>query len=188
MLWLTGLLGVVVVGAVSFFEFSGTDSEEEEDAGFDDFIDENGHGDLTSTLQSLNPLPPDGASGDGYHYDFAALNELDQNGGQSGHGKFELDDQPAPDTSTAADWVAAQPLDEIMSFDPSSEDLVLVWDDTTGDEPDVTLFQNPDNPELMEIRIGESVMAQVPADTNLTSDNIATIPLSAAQAIGWTET
>jgi len=166
MLWLTGLLGIVAVGAVSFLDLSGDDANEDEaETGFDDFIDENGFGDLSATLQALNALPAEvGAPDEG---DFDAMTQAYNKQFETEEFAAQLESEiamheTASETSDmASDWFAEGAQGDLISFDAGNEDLVLVWDDSAGEEPDVTLSLNDENPDLLDIRIGDSVMAQV---------------------------
>ncbi|MEP4196534.1 MAG: hypothetical protein ABJL99_12970 [Aliishimia sp.] len=188
MLWLTGMLGVLAVGAVSFLDLSVQEEAEEDEPGFDDFIDENGLGDLTATLESLNSLPAESDASE--HGSFDAFHLADITLSDHADGDGDTDELEAfedildqVDTS----WMDNASAADLEAFNVAEDDLVLVWDDSTDEEPSVTLSQNVDSPDLMDIKIGDDVMAQVPAESNVTSDNIALIPLSAAQSIGWAD-
>ena len=91
--------------------------------------------------------------------------------------------QTAVQKTPSESWVAP----DIMDFDVDieGENLVLVWDDRAGNEPDLRLAPARNDPATLELSIGESVMARVPAACGLTTDHVALLPLSAAKALGW---
>lgn len=74
---------------------------------------------------------------------------------------------------------------DVLDVDVETHDLVLVWDDDAGGEPDLRLALSASHPEYLELCIDELVLARVPAATGLTPDHVAMIPLSAALAMGW---
>ncbi len=209
MLWLTGLLGAVVVGAVAFLDLSGsgkdTDEETSDEAAMDDIMNQEGIGDFRATLDTLNSQPS-GATSEQLNEDARrAYEELTKTA------EAPRDDwarAPATEAATAQsasppgadishtttpvkqdDWLTAGEPDDLVGLDAETDDLVLVWDDGDGsvEEPNVTFSTNPDTSSLFDISIGEDIVAQIPADSGITPDNIVLVPLSAAQELGWTE-
>lgn len=168
MLWLTGLLGVMAVGAVAFIDLSGDDEDEPEDERFDDVVDENGNGDLRAEIEALNAPMVNEASAPSAEY-AAQVYEQHAN----------------PDLQASA-WLDQTDPTDLEGYDVAEDDLLVVWDDSVDEEPDVTLSASEDAPDMLDITIGENVVAQLPADSGVTPDNIVVVPLSAAHDIGWT--
>ena len=155
MLWLAGLMGVLVVGTVSFLDLSPTETEDDAaQSGIDEFFAEHPFGRL-------------------FLEEDAEL--LANNAPQ---------DAQVPDFSTATVSPVTAIL-EIADFDAADDDLLLVWDDSAGEEPDLRLAASETDPEILELLIGDVVMARVPAASGLTTDHVALLPQSAAQALGW---
>lgn len=157
MLWLTGVLGAMVVGAVAFLDLAPVE-QEEGDTHLDDFLDEHGPAGYSDGAQADDP------------------------------GSLDLrpTDLVALSASQGQTYVlTTSSVQMIEAFDPETDDLVVVWDDSAGDEPDVRLAHNDDDPDHLELWAGTDLVARAPIGTGLTAERVALIPLSAAQDAGW---
>lgn len=75
--------------------------------------------------------------------------------------------------------------DEPLDFDAEEDGLVLVWDDTAGPEPKVSLTENRRDPALVDVLMDDEIVAQIPKDAGLTAEKIALVRLSSARTLGW---
>ncbi len=74
---------------------------------------------------------------------------------------------------------------DIITLDRSQDDLVLIWDDRLGAEPQIRLAPNPTDPDVIDVMMDEEVVAHVPNATDLDENDIALIPESVANSLGW---
>lgn len=157
MLWLTGLLGAVVLGGVAFLDLAPMDHDEG-DTHLDDFLDEHGPGAYQEAVQADGEGAADALASDVF----------------------------APGAAQGTTYVLTPSSVEVIEeFDPETDDLVVVWDDSAGGEPDVRLAHNDDDPDYLELWAGTDLVARAPIGTGLTAERVALIPLSAALDAGW---
>ncbi|MEM6310556.1 MAG: hypothetical protein AAF754_10940 [Pseudomonadota bacterium] len=71
---------------------------------------------------------------------------------------------------------------------PETEEIVLVWDDTAGPKPALSLSPNTKNPALMDVVMDRDIVASVPARADLELGSIVMIPKSKAVSLGWAST
>jgi len=90
------------------------------------------------------------------------------------------------DQVVMGDWVSStgDPV-HVSDFDSGEDEIVLVWDNYAGDEPEVALSADEDDPSLMNILLDDAVVAQVPAGSGLTVDQINLMPLNEASTVRW---
>ncbi|THH36662.1 hypothetical protein E4Z66_06845 [Aliishimia ponticola] len=77
-------------------------------------------------------------------------------------------------------WFGEDP--DLSGFDPDTDELFVIWDDTSGDVPDLTIVPGAD---ATQIRLGDAMIGKIEAGLHITADNIALMPLSTAQGLGW---
>ena len=79
---------------------------------------------------------------------------------------------------------------DIGNFEPSSDALVCIWDDSIegSPAPKVSMEADPDRKGCLRVRLGANIVATVHGAAALTSAELAVMPLSSAQALGLAPT
>jgi Ca2+-binding RTX toxin-like protein len=77
------------------------------------------------------------------------------------------------DTIILGDW--------ITDFNGDDDTILLVWDDAAGDEPKVDLQINPINPDLMQILMNGTAVADVDGGSDIELSDIVLVAQSIAQ-------
>lgn len=157
MLWLAGLMGLMAVSAVAY-----VDGESE---------------------CAHDPLPENDNQDDGKpmskamtHADALTVAKADEwSIAHNTADAFAIPDQEITSTSV-----------EMLDFTDTQDALLFVWDDNDGaqDEPDVTIQPDPDTLGVFDVRMGDTLIAQVRSATMLTAQDLSLIPNSSAQALG----
>lgn len=73
---------------------------------------------------------------------------------------------------------------QINGFDHDDENLLLIWDDSAGKEPQVALKNDYSDPKTAHVLMDGVIVAHVRNGTTLTMSDIALLPLSAAATSG----
>ncbi|QFT94781.1 Hemolysin, chromosomal [Roseovarius sp. THAF9] len=80
------------------------------------------------------------------------------------------------DSFILRDWLDAQHQGQIVDFNTSEDNLVLLYDDTGDAAPDVSIEGGTDVPGLHRILLDGEVVAEVTSDAALTLAHITLIP------------
>lgn len=104
--------------------------------------------------------------------------------GTGANGRFDTD----ADTNAIRDWVKKGQGPQYLNYAAQDESLLLVWDDSKNTDlpPEITVVADFIDPDIVHVFMNGIPMAEVNGDPNLTIDDIALIPLSAAQVVGLT--
>lgn len=208
MLWLAGLVGVAGVGAASVVTVTADDTD---DPHQDNFPVNDNHI-AQSTWVGMLPADPDMqfdpaadvsqtlSATDSAETDedvYAALSEerADRIADEVKDRAIDAPQSTYVPTGAFADcaadpslaeWVCQGTTAEAVDYQSESESLVLVWDDSRADaaEPDLSVTPDPDDPEVMQVRMGDDIVADVYGDSDLAVSDIIMIPLSAAEMVG----
>lgn len=102
----------------------------------------------------------------------------------------DLDDVAVADEQMAEeldeDWFAAGAgLADFEDFDPQEDDLVVVWDDSTGLVPHVQVVRNDADPALARVILGDTILAEFRTRADAVCDQVSLVPLSTARSLGW---
>ncbi|MEI4233670.1 calcium-binding protein [Roseovarius sp. D22-M7] len=82
------------------------------------------------------------------------------------------------DSVILGDWLGAEHQAEILDFAPDEDSLLVVYDDTAGAEPEVTLEPDGENPDHQRLLLnGEAITLIANAD-GLTLDHVSLLPQS----------
>ncbi len=85
-----------------------------------------------------------------------------------------------------ADWFSNDAgTPDFDGFDPQEDDLIVVWDDTDGDVPQVAVVHNDADPSLARVVLGDTLLAQFRTKSDAVYDQVPLVPLSKARALGW---
>ena len=95
------------------------------------------------------------------------------------------DESRGRDAADASDWIASATEQDLAAYDPDEDDLVLVWDDSSGPEPGIHLARDDADPALTNVVMGDVIVAQVRTKDDRLPDHISIVPLSTAQSLGW---
>jgi hypothetical protein len=85
------------------------------------------------------------------------------------------------DTIVLGDWITEGHAAQITDFNGDDDTILLVWDDAAGDEPKVDLQINPTNPDLMQILMNGTAIADVDAGSDIELSDIVLVAQSIAQ-------
>ena len=85
------------------------------------------------------------------------------------------------DTVVLGDWITEGHTAQIMDFNCDEDNILLVWDDADGEEPTVDLQPNPTNPDLIQILMNGTAVADVDAGSDIELSDIVLIAQSLAQ-------
>jgi hypothetical protein len=98
-------------------------------------------------------------------------------------GGYELDEGTK---FMLGDWISQSTGPEIIDYEAKKDCIVLVWDDTSAlvQEPDVSVAPDPDDPEVMQVQMNGSTVAEVYGDCELSVSDLTLIPLSSALVVG----
>lgn len=106
------------------------------------------------------------------------------------HGyRFDLDDAEdlAEDLEDAPEPEGAPDPQASLDYDPASDQLLIVFDDSAGGaEPELDMRISDTNPDVTEIRIGETVLARMSSDEAPPLSDIVLVGESDAAALGLT--
>jgi len=98
-------------------------------------------------------------------------------------------DQDPNDTLAAASPGSDVPAEAatlcVMPYDPKNDDLVLVWDDSRGACPKVTVSPNARNPRIAEVSLDDRLVARVASDAKIVTHRLSVMPRSRAARLGW---
>lgn len=72
----------------------------------------------------------------------------------------------------------------IVHHDEETEELFLLWDDTIGDEPLITVAPDGRDPNLSLVFMDGDLVAQVSCKRSIQAEDIGLMPISAAQSMG----
>jgi hypothetical protein len=89
--------------------------------------------------------------------------------------------------SETTGWIAQEHAAQIHDFEPAQDALVLVWDDRTPDarEPQVHIAEDTAQPGQLQVWMGRRMMAQIGGPAPLAEADLALVPLSVAQDLGF---
>jgi hypothetical protein len=160
MLWLAGLMGMMAVGAVTFID-SGIQSDPDDANTPASSTDQD---DILSGTVGEDAL--DGGAGDDQI--IAGQNDIVTTG-------------TGNDTVVLGDWITEGHTAQIMDFNCEEDNILLVWDDANGEEPTVDLQPNPTNPNLIQILMNGTAVADVDAGSDIELSDIVLIAQSLAQ-------
>lgn len=85
------------------------------------------------------------------------------------------------DTIVLGDWITEGHAAQITDFNGDEDNILLVWDDAAGDEPTVGLQINPTNPDLIQILMNGTAVADLDAGSDIELSDIVLIAQSLAQ-------
>lgn len=200
MLWVMGLLGLLAVSAAAYVDLG------------DDILDEDAlpdEGPATAPVKNVSEIegcaPDDGSrAGDvvvARSESQGVACEKDQNTLPAEIPHPPTESETPPDNAAIAEAASPTDADEttprvskrplaantIRDFSPGEDSLVFVWDDsdTSLREPAVDLLPDPDHSGQLQVRLGDRIIAQVCGNEPLDAVDIALIPLSSAQALGF---
>jgi len=89
------------------------------------------------------------------------------------------------DTIALGDWITEDQHAQILDFETAEDSLLFVWDDTSGEEePEVSVGPDPDNSTLLQVRVGDVVIATVNGGSAINASDISLVPLTTAAATG----
>lgn len=200
MLWVMGLLGLLAVSAAAYVDLG------------DDILDEDAlPGEGPAPLPEKNVAEIEGcAPDDGSRAGDVVVArsgsqgvdcEKDQNTPPAETPHPPTESETPPENAAIAEAALPTVTDEtpireqqrplaadtIRDFSPGEDSLVFVWDDsdTSLREPAVDLLPDPDHRGQLQVRLGDRIIAQVCGNEPLDAVDIALIPLSSAQALGF---
>ncbi|MEM6888947.1 MAG: hypothetical protein AAF636_12495 [Pseudomonadota bacterium] len=86
------------------------------------------------------------------------------------------------------EWIEQGSEAEAVDYHSEHDSLVLVWDDSgeSSKEPDLSIAPDPHDPEVMQVRVGNEIIADVYGDSDLQLSDIIMIPLSSAELANLT--
>ena len=75
----------------------------------------------------------------------------------------------------------------IADFEPRDDALICIWDDSddSGAAPPVQIERDPARPDMLRVRLGNRVVAQVRGQGALAAADLSVMPLSSALALGF---
>ncbi len=214
MLWLAALMGLLAACAFSFlfyiaFRRPRTEDVFEEERMQDAMSDDSARPEENATAE-LPTVPAadvvaDTWSGgdtdiaaDEYEasdtaaFDLPARDERDRDEEDAAtmHAALAVISATAPDLSAAVegedDWFATGEGTPVFDdFDPQEDDLVVVWDDTSGAEPSIQVRLSEDDATVTHVLMGDVIVAQVRTKADLVHDHVSLMPLSLARTLGW---
>lgn len=88
------------------------------------------------------------------------------------------------DTFVLGDWITEGNAAQITDFDVADDNLLLIWDDSSGDEPVVDLVADPHNETVIFVQMDGITVATVDAETGFDISDVSLIPMSVAVAAG----
>lgn len=164
MLWISGVIVSIGIGCAALRDWLARSDQTETAQNPETDTEEQQKTDLAALMQSDLAALSKGTS----------LNSADQ------------DKRLTPD---AAHETSSEPLEAatlgVMPFDPQNDDLVLVWDDSRGACPKVTVSPNARNPSIAEVSLGDKLVARVASDAKIVTHRLSVMPRSRAARLGW---
>lgn len=93
---------------------------------------------------------------------------------------------PTQDGVPIGDWIDQRAGSDVIDYEPRTECLMLVWDDTSNGsaEPAVDVIPSPENPDVMNVSMNGETVAEVHGNSGFSITDLTLIPLSSAVAIG----
>ncbi|TLP65877.1 hypothetical protein FEE96_10305 [Parasedimentitalea maritima] len=88
------------------------------------------------------------------------------------------------DQIIVGDWIDADQSIEMMDFDPTEDQLVLLWDLQTQPDPDIEVEADPDSPEYSVVRVNGTEVLRVNSTANLTASDITLLDQDSSDMIG----
>ncbi|MFC6636428.1 hypothetical protein [Sulfitobacter sediminilitoris] len=90
------------------------------------------------------------------------------------------------DQIVLGDWIENGASAAISDFEPEDDSLLFVWDDsdTEAEVPEIAVRPDPDHAGQLQVWMGDQVLAQVSGQSELSTADIALIPLSSAVTLG----
>ncbi|MFV2053759.1 calcium-binding protein [Aliiroseovarius sp. YM-037] len=79
------------------------------------------------------------------------------------------------DTFALGDWIDVESGAQIMDFNPDEDTLVLIYDDSEGDEPEVSVEPDADDPDTANVLVDGQVLASVLNAPGLTAGQISLV-------------
>lgn len=76
------------------------------------------------------------------------------------------------DVFNVANWGSDTPLSQIMDFSPAEDSLIVLYEDTDGPVPLVTIEQDEEQSDLHRILLNGQIIAEVSSDAALSLDHI----------------
>jgi Ca2+-binding RTX toxin-like protein len=82
------------------------------------------------------------------------------------------------DSVILGDWLGADHQAEILDFSPDEDSLVVIYDDTDGAEPEVTLEPDSENPDHQRLLVNGEPITLIANAHGLTLDHVSLLPQS----------
>lgn len=82
------------------------------------------------------------------------------------------------DSVILGDWLDGDHQAEILDFSPDEDSLVVVYDDTDGSEPEVTLEPDSENPDHQRLLVNGEAITLITNAQGLTLDHVSLLPQS----------
>lgn len=205
MLWLAGLMGLMAVGTVAYVDLGTTEPEEEPPVPND--VDRVNMILGIGEAETINDTP-DQSSASSEAAQSVVLASQSTSSGALHDGPLQrgsLDFLKGPFTPDAVEAMEHTQGDAVTmpesnhtestsddstntvipDFEPTSDSLLFVWDDSLDDVavPKVTVEADPDHSGHLQVWMGSEVVARVSGETELQAADISLIPLSSAIAL-----
>ena len=87
------------------------------------------------------------------------------------------------DTIALGDWLNQDHQAEILDYSVAEDSLMVVYDDTTGDEPDMSIEEDEDDPDRQHVMMNGVRIALVESDEEVTLDQIILIGQSTLNSL-----
>ncbi|MDZ7709491.1 MAG: hypothetical protein U5K36_04950 [Roseovarius sp.] len=87
------------------------------------------------------------------------------------------------DSVVLGDWLDADHQAEILDFSPDEDRLLVVYDDTDGTVPEITLEPDSDNPAHQRLLVDGEPITLIANAYGLTLDHITLLPQSELSAM-----
>ncbi|MBE1285397.1 MAG: calcium-binding protein [Rhodobacteraceae bacterium] len=88
------------------------------------------------------------------------------------------------DSLVFGDWIAGGATAQVVDYDGTEDQLVMVWNGDQGEMPEIEIETDPDDASLKTILVDGVEIASVAGAPDLTAEDVTLLDHAAAQALG----